>query len=337
VREPHTIEFDEVYQGGAAEYKHMIVEYPPGAAYFYILRCDEHGLHFNDRPLNGAVRHYRAEDHAEPSRHPELKVISTAPNSHANVVKAMGLRVLHCDEPKMVQNNNAFMRALRGGYKPFRALPKRRQKRAAPEPPPAVQAQRMPGPEGAITSPTVGKLYLGFYSSRTLNQGWYAVVVLPVGSFREVGLSGSLARMDLAKNIPACYRHSGRTIEGWAEGYEDGGDKVARRKFPVMWFKDSQAFPSARAVGPPRPDEYGWLSALYLRPFSHVDPKDPAKPPRGHAVAKEYEARLNNFKLKFGQGISGGGLGTYPVDSQGGSHGKVWSGSPRPAQSEVRC
>ena len=50
---PNSLRFDDMQrstrQGGRAKYKHKIIEYPEASTTWYILRCDEHNVHFAKR------------------------------------------------------------------------------------------------------------------------------------------------------------------------------------------------------------------------------------------------------------------------------------------------
>ncbi|KAK3933957.1 hypothetical protein QBC46DRAFT_274770, partial [Diplogelasinospora grovesii] len=63
-----TISFDEVYQNGNAQYKHMIIEHPLRSGDFYILKCDEHSVHFNENPLAGVANHLYSSQHEDMSK-----------------------------------------------------------------------------------------------------------------------------------------------------------------------------------------------------------------------------------------------------------------------------
>ncbi|KAM0815785.1 putative PWWP domain-containing protein [Seiridium cardinale] len=60
---PRTTSFDEVFQGGKATTKHMIVQYPKDSNDWYVLHCVEHGLEFGRNPLLCAARHLNSDEH----------------------------------------------------------------------------------------------------------------------------------------------------------------------------------------------------------------------------------------------------------------------------------
>lgn len=117
-------------------------------------------------------------------------------------------------------------------------------------------------------------------------------MVLPLGRLETVGMATSIADTGLIKNLPSCYKARSKTAFEWAEGYEDGGRHVNRRKFPVMWFDDTQSLPPGRDLAPPYPPFWGWLPAPDFRPFASFDPDHPTMPPRGYQVAVRYVQRL---------------------------------------------
>ncbi|KAK7997611.1 hypothetical protein PG989_005651 [Apiospora arundinis] len=184
--EPYTVDFDEVFQDGLALHKHMIIQYPPESDRWYLLRCDDHGLHFNQNPLHGAARHMRAAEHRGPKRHLDINTLKDA-DSWSLAIQTMGLRVSNCDATKAQQNNTAFTQALDAGYKPIKP---ESNKTPAPsqiisQPQPAPREQEVLGnasrlstePEWSednggelITHPLEGKPYLGYWRSGSRGQ-----------------------------------------------------------------------------------------------------------------------------------------------------------------------
>lgn len=254
------IDFNEVYQNGHARYKHHIVEHE---GRFYILRCDECEMHFNDSPLKGAGRHLDSKKHGWMFR------------GHAVVVKVLGIEVLNCNRERQKTNNDEFKLALEAGYRVYRKPSSAR----ARGPQPQEQAQEESRQQANITNsrrrnrratgeavldPVPGKIYLAFWRGL----GRVAVIVLPRGcfgdpSFGEVGLDGSSLAEDtdlLEKDVPECYRVSPETrkITGWQDGYEDGGEKVRERKYPVMYFDGVDGFLKSSV---------GWMSVGDLEEY----------------------------------------------------------------------
>jgi hypothetical protein len=141
-----------------------------------------------------------------------------------------------------------------------------------------------------ITDPAVGELYLGSWHPRgsQASPTWFAVVVLPTGSFRKVGISGSISDTRLTDYIPVCYKSDikTRTIIGWADDYKDGGPRVAFRKFPVMYFEDDQTMPSEGNLQIPSPESLEWLPASRLRAFGVYGPD--GFPARGYDTALSF-------------------------------------------------
>lgn len=217
--------FDEVYQEGQAETKHIIVEHPKGSENWYILRCQDCPRDFKDKPIVTAGSHLGTDVHGHQSRHA------------ATVVKNFGINVLDCNE-ELAEKNNAVAR---------QAFRKREK---APRPPDNTAAKDSKhGRRGGagIFSPTPGQIYLGYWEKA--KKSW-PVLILPTANLEDVGVPETLESLELLKNLPACYRYNTatKTFE-WKEGFEDGGEKVAQRWFPVMFFEDGVKFPSENAVG----------------------------------------------------------------------------------------
>lgn len=315
-QELYAVNFADVFQDGSAHHKHMIVQYPPESDRWYILRCDVHGLHFNQNPLHGAARHMRATEHHGPKRHLDINTLKAA-DSWSLAIQTIGLRVLDCDTTKAQQNNAVFTQALDAGYKPLRPdsskqlAPSKETCQILSRSQPALRKQEVVGDASGlatraeseendgefITHPLEGKPYLGYWHSGSRGQGWYALVVLPLGSFDEIGLHGSFLETELTKSIPACYDRRNPTVLQWAEGYRAGERLVTNRRFPVMWFLDDQSFPLRKDMMAPTPAWYNWLPASDLRPFSAVCGTDGNKRPSGYKSALEYAKQLERIKM----------------------------------------
>ncbi|EGO54287.1 hypothetical protein NEUTE1DRAFT_87492 [Neurospora tetrasperma FGSC 2508] len=105
-----SITFDEVYQEGNAKFKHIIVEYPPESGEFYILKCDDHGVHFGANPLAGAAKHLASKMHDHQSK------------NYSVAIDTLGFRVIGCNAELAQRNNTAVEEAAVNGYKPVNLL-----------------------------------------------------------------------------------------------------------------------------------------------------------------------------------------------------------------------
>lgn len=263
------ISFDEVYQDGKAKYKHMIQQWPAGSNKYYILRCDEHGVHFNKNPLAGAAKHLASLQHGHQSKERSL------------AIKLLGIRITDCDHEKMERNNKVAGEAFDEGYKALNvnmmSRAERRSLGIVPGSPAAanfkltgetsqdgsvgnLQAtatphgvrERAPSsatypapsptkPGEAVLRPTPGELYLGWWAQEKKK---YAVLLLPwlSADLRDAGLPGKTLESEglTSIGVPPCFRVEHGRITGWSPGYEDGGHLEARRKFPVMYFDRTQ-------------------------------------------------------------------------------------------------
>jgi len=287
-KQPRSVDFEHLFQGGHAEYKHKIVEED---GQWFILRCDEHDLHFGDRPVVAAVCHLRSNAHGG------------LPQDASSALRTLGIRVLRCDAAKAAENNRVFSAAVSGGYQIRKGKPAEDAERLLPpelrtgygpsgpphgDPSPAPPVRQETRPFEGITDPVPGELYLGYWSGTSA--GWYAVVVLPHDDLKSVGISGSLSDTQLITgHIPACYRYDKKTriIAGWAKGYQDGGPSVLKRKFPVMYF-DDQTIP-AEGTLPASSGSLAWLLAKHLQPFSKQGPR--GETVRGYDVARSFSER----------------------------------------------
>ncbi|KAI1809606.1 hypothetical protein GGS20DRAFT_590430 [Poronia punctata] len=101
-----TVTFDEVYQQGQALHKDIISEFPHDSGNWYIVKCEQHQLRFNLRPLQAAAKHMNARCHNNQSR------------SWALAVQELGYRVIDCTKELAEMNNKHVETAMANGYKP---------------------------------------------------------------------------------------------------------------------------------------------------------------------------------------------------------------------------
>ncbi|KEZ42510.1 hypothetical protein SAPIO_CDS5725 [Scedosporium apiospermum] len=253
-----TIEFDELYQDGEAEYKHHIVQWPSVGGKWYIIRCDKHGMHFGTSPLHAGGQHLAGKSHNNMQKTPEV------------VIKELGIEVLNCDLEKQTLNNELFKRLVDSGkYHPLN----NRWAANFQRPPPSQtrgSSRRSRDSHEWVTDARPGEIYKVLCP----NLGVYlAAVILPRDcfndpSFDEIGLpGGALEDTCLLENIPACYRVCTMTgkIAGWANGYEDGGELITDREFPVLCF---DGLPYLRKTS------VTWRSAKDLRTFDMNSPRE---------------------------------------------------------------
>ncbi|KAF5522658.1 hypothetical protein CGCA056_v006244 [Colletotrichum aenigma] len=97
----NSIDFEELYEGGKAKYKHRILYFK---GQWYILKCDEHGIHFPYRSASAAGSHLRSHWHRGSA------------SNYAAVIKAFGVRVENCNGERADRNNEEFLSALASGY-----------------------------------------------------------------------------------------------------------------------------------------------------------------------------------------------------------------------------
>lgn len=284
-RMERTITFDEIYQKGKARYKHKIFEYKLGSGNWYIVRCDEHGVHFgHGNPVHGAAKHVHSPQH------------NNLEKRHDLAIEICGHRVLGCTAELAELNNREFERAVKEDkYTPFNSnlLTKEGRRRLTGGPSQDGQSNGSTTPKTAKkpkptpplepvpkeAAPEECQFYEGYWGP---TKKWYMLIVLPIrpdGSLREVGLREKLQETDLMGNIPKCYRvdRVSLQIKGWQPAYEDGGPKAAKREYPVMFF-DGYTKHSV-----------GWLGAHKLRPVDLDNPSENLEK-RGLSIAREWYA-----------------------------------------------
>ncbi|KAK1752905.1 hypothetical protein QBC47DRAFT_404265 [Echria macrotheca] len=95
-----------------------------------------------------------------------------------------------------------------------------------------------------VTDPEAGACYTTTYKRKR-----WAVMLMPLDDFSEVGVQGSFAQSTLAKSVPKCYTKLENGQLGWAKGYEDGGPLVQSRIFPVMHLSEERTLQWVPAHG----------------------------------------------------------------------------------------
>ncbi|SPO06935.1 uncharacterized protein DNG_09629 [Cephalotrichum gorgonifer] len=99
-----TIDFDDVYQSGKATDKHTIAKYPKSSGVWFILKCEEHGMHFCKNPVRGAARHLVSKLHGRMSMESSV------------AIRELSICMLGCDADKAERNNDAFLEAVGRRY-----------------------------------------------------------------------------------------------------------------------------------------------------------------------------------------------------------------------------
>ncbi|KUI53517.1 hypothetical protein VP1G_01057 [Cytospora mali] len=299
-----TIPFDEVYQDGKAQYKHQIFEYKVGSGNWYIVKCDEHDVHFKyGNPVHGAAKHVASPQHGNRNK------------KHDLAIQLCGYLVTGCNAELAELNNREFKRAIdEDGYEVHnRNLLSKSGRQRADE----RKKQPNSGKEGgeihvngensskkhrkqgskSLASGTIIKpkpkpkechFYLGYWSS---TKKFYCLIVLPIrpdGNLREVGLREKFQEMPLIDNAPKCYRvdRVSLQIKGWQPAYEDGGPKVDKREYPVMYFDKN-------------PPSLGWLSGQKLEPLDLDNPPVDIVDIKGLKKARQWYAEKMNHRKSW--------------------------------------
>ncbi|KAH7246681.1 hypothetical protein BKA59DRAFT_398596 [Fusarium tricinctum] len=256
--EPFTdkvVEFDQVFQDGNARKKYVIQKYQ---GYWYIVECKAHKKQFLiGNALHGARRHLQGVAHHG------LSV------GHQEVIRMLGTRVLNCTDKDAEMNNEvaripSYERAGR---------PQPRTRTFPPQPSdtqdPSYDAPQTRNTHSRLAShiePKPGEVYTTFWRSE---KRFYAVLILPWGSFREFGWEMSLKHTNLLDKIPACYKYDpvSETAE-WADAYKPGGPSALKRRYPVMYFDEPEVPKSCRN---------GWVAVANLQQYDSDDNSLPYK------------------------------------------------------------
>ncbi|KAI1429653.1 hypothetical protein F5Y12DRAFT_724807 [Xylaria sp. FL1777] len=312
-----TITFNEVYQNGQGKHKDTIVKFPVDGGKWYILKCEEHAIRFNRKPMAGAAKHLGGRMHGHLGR------------SYALAIEMLGYRVIDCDEKLAAINNKAVDEAFRNGYVPISInnpeTRKARQKQTAAThttqevsdnlnqktetitvsqgrgPPSQTSIKGKDylssrGPPKAlwmtskeiITNPKAFHVYYCFWSPESCE---YPVMILGWDDQKPGGLEHGLVDtglLDRKKSTPPrCYVYKdidgikNAAIAGWSPGFEDGGPMVNRRKFPVMFFDENS--------------NVGWVSAKCLSKFPLYKLDPPKEEDHPFNTARRWIAKKEGF------------------------------------------
>ncbi|KAF5694356.1 hypothetical protein FDENT_1222 [Fusarium denticulatum] len=232
----NSIHFNAVYQNKRAAKKHTIIrvpehEDPVRPPRFYILRCENHDIDFNDNPLQSGLAHLsQAHQHENPS--------------FETVVQHFGYELIGCDDEKLIQNNKvaneAFQKGQRGARDFIRVTdsPTPKTSRKSKNSSNAVKKGRSSRKSRNTINPrdlVPGDVYIVYWSQ---SKQWYCGLLIPLQDPESVGIEESLEALGLLNNIPPCYEYDSSSKSfSWAEGYEDGGEDASEQHFPFMFFE----------------------------------------------------------------------------------------------------
>ncbi|KAJ3542217.1 hypothetical protein NM208_g4213 [Fusarium decemcellulare] len=265
-----TIQFEQVFMGGKASTKQIIVEWPPGQNQWYIIRCEEHAYEFRDYPLIAAAAHIGGKKHGR------------KPRDHGTVIKLLGVEVLGCNKTLAEQNNlvarNAFKsrgkRAIANYNRP-EVLPSQRsttqigttiqvcQENVSASTPASkpTESNNHPVLQPEVTEQNSSSRSLTLKAATYLKPGqiycvydkdsnkWVAALLLPMKNLHDIGVPSSIKNLGLLRSLPLCYLYDSQSETFlWNEGYEDEGPRVTGRQYPVMFF-DGSPFPEKAPAG----------------------------------------------------------------------------------------
>lgn len=281
-----TIPFEEIYQDGKAQYKHKIFEHKAGSGNWYIVRCDEHQVHFGyGNPLHGAAKHVHSPQHGNLEK------------KHDLALQICGHRITGCNAELAMLNNRVFEHAVKEqGYVPFNMnlLTKEGRRRLHDGAEITIKTEGHVKKKPAKLNINCDeannvqdcKFYQGLWSP---TKKWYALIVLPIlpdGSLKDAGLPQiTLGETDLMDKVPQCYRvdRNSLQIKEWRAAYKPGGDKLDRREYPVMFFDGVVK------------NSLGWLPASKLKPLDLDNPPDDVDR-RGLTAARMWFAQKMMFR-----------------------------------------
>lgn len=300
-----TISFDEVHMNGAPDYMHMTVHFE---GHNYIMKCEEHQVHFAaQKPITAAAKHLDSIVHNNQSR------------DHRNAVIKLGYLVIGCT-PELIQKHNMLVQdAYANGYRPLRPKVRYEKPKAPKDPKTSDDMLHLATPQGPASTtphgediskstqlncssipgamnpiqPIAGELYYG--NAKPANPGAkpkkFIVMVLPWKQLPPLNerMPPTLGQSPLLREAQrkTCYIYDQDGIVGWMPGYEDNGQHVKKRWFPVLWFEKTA------------PDSYGWLRAGDLSPYvphgqsSRIPAESEARALNSRAIARTFFEGVN--------------------------------------------
>lgn len=126
----------------------------------------------------------------------------------------------------------------------------------SPQPLPSQQQQASPATKSnqqdsdfqGVTDLVVGETYQAYYKDAN-QEGWWMCTPMPWDDWEgEIGIDMDFTRADMWRDIPKQQYKAGKgrrkkAILGWKGQYQDGGNKVTQRIFPVLFFDDEEGAP----------------------------------------------------------------------------------------------
>ncbi|KAF3353898.1 hypothetical protein VdG1_07928 [Verticillium dahliae VDG1] len=344
------IRFEDVHQGGTPKYMHTIIKWDDGK--YYILYCEEHGVHFRQRALTAAAKHLDSIAHGKMSRH------------HPQALEQLGRVIVDCDDEKMCKHNAIVTKAFENGYclPSTESLLQENQTASitdsatagttaeegshqAHTSQPSQQIRVEPGVNAThkishfhkvdkrksssreiVVNPVAGKLYYAtpklWYLDRTKK---YIVMILAWKDLTICGLPGTtLSQLELIQQAQrkACYAYDAQGIAGWMPDYEDGGKLVKKRWFPVIWFEGTKT----------EDNREGWARAEELSNFNLFPiPKRNANHPQIRAREWYFRCHPEEAPASLGP-FSNGRLGAGTIGATRASTVASAVGRPKDAQ-----
>ncbi|ORY61490.1 uncharacterized protein BCR38DRAFT_411362 [Pseudomassariella vexata] len=265
-----TISIEEVRRNGPEKgIWDTIVEWPPKSGKHYILFCEEHQVWMKQNAIAAAAKHLNGRFHNYPNR------------SFDPAVEALGYLVIGCTHQLAILHNEQVKMAYANGYQPKNGInknckhskkpPTDSQSMVVKKPQPVNKSAKVPPKLSSkprrfgdgITNPKTYHVYFGLWTETCT---MYPVMILGWDNWRPGGIKSSLFKSGLLNEpaqLPECYIYRHDRIVDWAPGYEDGGDYVTLREFPVYYFDQGRSV--------------GWIPASHLTKFPLYQTELPKK------------------------------------------------------------
>ncbi|KAF2971838.1 hypothetical protein GQX73_g1752 [Xylaria multiplex] len=110
-----------------------------------------------------------------------------------------------------------------------------------------------------------GEIYLVCYEDGK----WYEAVLLPLGNFKDIGVTGSIDHITRSSvmQLPPCYEYKDRRIVGWADDYKEGGSSFDKREYPCFYLDSVQVPEPTDEFLSPDGNVYDWKTASQIQPL----------------------------------------------------------------------
>ncbi|KAI0129772.1 hypothetical protein BJ170DRAFT_287342 [Xylariales sp. AK1849] len=239
------------------------------------------------QPVNKLAKFGRKADFHSPYR----QSLPSDKKSFCKVTSNPGQASLNNQSPLQIESSGAVKPSLVENMSYERKTTLKREPSSIPLPSSTAipeRSQAAVGASGIITNPKAFRIYYGQYPDEDSGEmKYWPVMILGWDDQKPGNLPITLAQTRLfAEELrpPKCYTYKDGRITGWAPKYEDGGQNMRRREFPVMFFDENRS--------------YSWMLASRLSKFPiHMKnaPRKKNHPRRAFDDARHFVAQREGY------------------------------------------